>query len=376
MKNQRLWTIGAIVLATAGAVYYVYRQVKRTMKELDRREEENRTISQNLGLKEEDMNPETEAEVEDQIDYEINLPKRLFRECRFNAAFPIECVDTDYTLGCERNENGKIQYYSPKENVIHVTQGFDAKRKRNVLNFLFEIPLSSYNKKSKFTDGDVNIGEIIKVVMGNLIKEDQDDEESGKYRREGGFVETMKEIVNAPENLGFSITNPDTFIGCWKRGYFYLSYEERVDGEWVKINKLAPIEKNIWRINPFNREELKTVSDFVGVIRNAYEKDGTKHIELIAEDPLRFRNIVIEDAIMTIQVSFYMQDKLNICGINPQSATEILKQILDLEFEGKGDFGYRYFSFYNPEEDRAISVYDAKADENGNYFVESITVDI
>lgn len=344
----------AVVAAGGYAIWKTVQNARKEYKELKLREEVNKTLPKD------ESEPEVivESQEESKIDYEINLPKRLFREVRFNLSnidLPVDCVDLDSIL----SENGA------SEHVIHVTQSFDKSSKRNVLNFLFEIPCSALPNikngevRRRYSDGNTCVGDFVHAIKGKYNHEKSEMD----FR---GFSERMENIVSDPENLGIPINKSRAFRDCRIEGYLYVTYEQKnEDDEWEAVSGLITLDKSIYTKNPFDSDH-ESMTDYVYDIKKYYAKEGVENVKLESSDPDKFRNIEIQDAIATIRVSFNMQDKRNIDGINHVSGAKILKAIYDeLRITGfdRGEFCYEYFMFYEPDS-YTVSVYDVNESTN------------
>lgn len=352
MKNLGkigLWLLGAAVIYVGGR--WIIKRSKATYAELERREKENREILRKTGRTEEEVEGEDldSSEDSEKIDYDINLSKRLFHDCRFLSSLPIDVVDSVEIL----------KEYD--QHVVHVNQSFDRRSKRNVLNFLFEIPMSALSRDDrdrKYSDGNTNFMDFKRAICGRW------DHEKGAIVEEG-FQKTMESIVKNPEHLGLTIVNGNyTYCDGWVEPYAFISYEEKEDEEWISKTNLIKLEKDIIENNPFNPEHFMA-TDFIYDLNQVYSQQGEERNNLkIDSNNDAFRNIEVIDAFIAIRVSFYVQDKFHMDGINAKSGLKILEEIYDkLEIEGRrsngrsGAFVYDKFLFYKEDRNDDISVY-------------------
>lgn len=373
MKKSLKICLGLATLAAAGiAILKIFRDAKKEYKELELREKVNQTLprTENPG----ESKVDTEDEEEDQVDYETNLPKRLFREVRYNLSnidLPVDCVDLDYVF------EGKY----PSEHVVHVKQCFDERSNRNVLDFLFEIPISALpNVKDKtvkverkYTDGSTCVGDFVRAIKGVY---DRDLNEV----TDRGFAGEMEDIVTNAENLGIQIKNSKAFRDCRLEGYIFLSYQEKdeEDDEWFDVVRLLPVNKSICENNPYN-ETHTSATDYIFDLKS-HLREGEDGPVLESSDPEKFRNLKVLDGFAAVRVSFNMQDKRNIDGINHASGAKIMKMISENlriyrgdqydEDQKGGVFEYTSFMFYDPDSISTVSVFDVN--DNGNLVVSEL----
>lgn len=362
MKKSTICLGFTIAVAAGIAIWKTIQNARKEYKELELREKENKKLPAGANPDPEDVVVDTQEEEKEQVDYEINLPKRLFRELWFdlsNTGLPIECVDGDEIFG----EN------HTSEHVVHVFQSFDNRTKRNVLNFLYQLPYSALPNvhdegigevKRKFIDGNTCVGDFVRAIKGKY------NHEKGEMDFRG-FSGKMEEIVKDPENIGLAISNSRAFKDCRLEGYIFVTYKQKnEDGEWEPISKMIPLEKNIYENNPFNSDHT-SMTDYIYDLTEHYAEKDAKPVQLETSDPENYKDLVVEDGFAAIRVSFNMQDKRNIDGINSNSALKIIKETyesLDVRGYGKGVFNYEHFLFYDPDSVDSVSVFDINKDKN------------
>lgn len=355
MKKQK---VGLIVLGCAvvlGGVYFIYKHARKTYREIERRENENKKILEKSGLTEEDFEKEDEnsgSDRESGIDYDINLSKKLYERMRFDSDIELDCIDSD-----------KIIKEGPSEHVVHVYQRFDDRTKRNILDFLFQLPLSALpegplakNKRS-YADGNTCVGDFVRTVKGTW-----NDEEKCSVQ---GWVEWMREIVQDPENLGFNIKKGDFFVDSQLEGYIYLSYErfDEESREWEEVRSFGKVHRTMFENNPFDPSHTK-LTEFVYDVAEAI-KSGEGEVSLPLDSD-ECRNAKICDIICAVRVSFNMQDQWHIDGINVTSAGKILDKIYEKsEVSGYKDgiFRYERFLFYDPDAIDSVCVFSEERNE-------------
>lgn len=376
MKNQGkagLWLLGAVVVGTLG--YWIFKRSKKTYAELNRRDEEAKEALKKSGLSEDEILIGDERELNDEpqggysgnasddterVDTDINLCGKLFHDSRYMSDdLPIDAVDTIDILA---NHNDQNNY---DKSIVHVMQSFARKENRNVLDFIFEVPLSAISK-DHHSSGNVRIGDFSRVLRGRW------DHESGA-QIDGGFSKTMEDIVRDPENLGINISSGQ-FVYCpgWVEAYGNIMYEKRSeDGTWKRAYQTIKLDKRFIEDNVFNPDHT-TASEFVADLNREYAKSGgTRRLKFDAstED---YRNCEVLSAFLGIRVSFYIQDKYHMDGINPTSGLKIIEEIYnDLEISDLNDksvFNYDKFLFYETDLEDDVRVY-TEGDGNG---IESI----
>jgi hypothetical protein len=355
MKKQK---VGLIVLGCAvvlGGVYFIYKHAKKTYREIDRREKENKNILEKSGLTEEDFEKEDEnsgSDRESGVDYDINLSKKLYEKMRFDSGIDLDCIDLE-----------KILDEGPSEHVVHVYQRFDNRTRRNILDFLFEIPLSALpegpmakNKRS-YADGNTCVGDFVRTVKGKW-----DEKKECPVQ---GWVEWMREIVQDPENLGFNIKKGNFFVDCQLEGYIYLSYErfDEESKEWQEVKSFGKVQRTMFENNPLDSSHTK-LTEYVYDVAEVLSKG--EEVVSLPLDSDEYRNAKICDIICAVRVSFNMQDRWHVDGINVTSASKILNKIYEeSEVSGYRDgiFRYERFLFYDPDAIDCVCVFSEERDE-------------
>ena len=376
MKKQKAGIGFLAVVGGLVGVWWIYRHAKKTYRELERREEENREILSKTGMSEEEADKisvssamqnisapqektkitESEKTSEDS-DYDINLVKKLFTWARFDSDIPVECMDIDEISSEER------------ENIVHFIQRYDPKKGRNMLDLLFELPTSALpdvkeggKARRRHADGMTCVGDFMKTLRGKF------DEETGILKKSEVILDWEK-MVRDEKNVGFKIKSS---IGADVNleGYFFLEYEEFIDDEWKTCTKMVKILPEFYKNNKLNPNHTR-VTDYVCDIKDYYEDKEVDNLPISSATD-NIRNIEILGAMIAIRVTFPMQDTMHIDGINFESAKEILRDIyykLEVKGSGDGSFKYEYYLFHNPNFDEVEEVYCTEKDQNGKLAV-------
>lgn len=378
MKTKK---IGLSVLAVAAGLvgaWWIYSKSKKTYKELERREEENREILKKSGLTDEQVDQlMVEAQEEEKNngseslgqDYDLNMCEKLFEAVRFKSVeIPSENVSVDEILD------------NDTEHVIHVVQRFDKRNSRDVLDFLFEIPTSALidsrdggRSKRKSSDGNTCVQDFARAIKGIF------DHEKGELV-DRGYVGEMESIAKDEENLGFKVKGGKFFVESMIEGYYYVRFEEKDEDtdKWYERSAMIRIDRSMYENNPWNEDHTR-VTDYVYDLRQAYSEKDATYVELPV-DSERVRNVEVVDAIAVVRVTFNIQGGKHLDGINITSGLKILENIWN-EFEVHKDHGtrnenekdlftYDYFLFYNPRPDGdRLEVFDTEEREDGKYAV-------
>lgn len=368
MKKTEKLGLGVLALAAVVAGgYWLYVRTRKTYKELVRRDEENREILKKSGLTPEQVdqmmveNAEKDLsgqEVEEkEQDFGQDLCKTLFQAARFESTeIPVESFNVD-----EMYERGS-------ERVIHVQQRFDKRSQRDVLDLLFQIPLTAplgdkWNRNNNDMPG---VKDFKRAIRGEF------DHDKGKVI-DRGYIDKMEEIVRDEKNLGLKISGGKFFVESYIEGYYYITFEQQYedDEEWYERSGMIRIAKTSYENNPWNPEHTKVI-DYVRDLHEA--KGDADYIELPFSGD-NVRNVKVVDAIAVIRATFNIQGGKNLDGINKTSALEILHDIYNnfeiykdhgTKNEGDKGFYYDYFVFYNPDpEGDRLEVFQTKENEEG-----------
>lgn len=371
MKKTEKLGLGVLALAAVVAGgYWLYVRTKKTYKELVRRDEENREILKKSGLTPEEVdqmmveNAEKELsgqEVEEkEQDFGQDLCKTLFRAVRFESDIPVECFDVDHI------------YERGSERVIHVQQRFDKRSQRDVLDLLFQIPLTAPlgEKWNKNNPDMPSVRDFKRAIRGEF------DHDKGKVI-DRGYIDKMEEIARDEKNVGLKITGGKFFVESYIEGYYYITFEEQYEGseEWTERSGMVRIAKTSYENNPWNPDHTKVI-DYV---RDLHEEKGDADYIEIPFSGDNIRNVKVMDAVAVIRATFNIQGGKNLDGLNKTSALEILNDIY-YNFEIYKDHGskkegdkyyyYDYFVFYNPDpEGDRLEVFQTKEDAEGNSVV-------
>lgn len=361
--NKKLKTglvVGGLLLLGAGVAVWLSKRVKSTCKELENREKENEDALKESGLTEEKPREEVIALDDDgtEVDIEVNLPKALNEMISKDSNYLIEAVDVDeFIFG------NKVS-----EHVVHIMQRYDRGLKRNVVDILFEIPLSALwsgkdaGKKRSYYDGNTCVGDFVTTIRGKY-NEDLD-------RVENGFEEVIRYLVDNKIILGTTLKKgkkaKDTIIYSGVSAYITATYERRdEDGEWETITSMLDItKKKLIKENPFNPEHERA-TEFVCDMRVALDETDNERgiamgIENTAENSENYRNFFVQDAIAAIRITLAVQDRVNLDGINAATLKQIADHIYNkLEIEGMngGVFRYEHFLCYMPDTPGEVVVY-------------------
>lgn len=344
MENGRkiAITIGVIAVAAVG-IWYVVKNTKNTLKELDQRDKDNETIRQaSLSTDEKEKEKEGGNEEEEE-DLNINLPKNIFEELKHDSDFPIDAIDAHKILAGKRR------------NIVHIQQRSYQKFNRatrkkeivDVVDFIFELP----RRRNRAYP---TVGEFISQIRGRY------DGDQGRVLEEDSFQGRMREIVDSPENNGNLKISGTAFDSSHLESYLLLSYEEydEEDDKWYEKSVLCP----------YNKRDNDDDVDIVTKVNRRYDDkkvltDEDKY-QLTSEDD-KVRNILIEDAFYAVRVSFRIRNNNSIAGISTPSAAKIIKEIYNkLEISNYNGDLYQYDSFlmYDPTID-TIEYYGF--DDNG-----------
>ena len=378
MKTSKIIGLGLGVLCVVGGVYWIITRTRKTYGELDRREKENDQILMKTGLTREDVDQlaseETNegsetAEERPGEEIHLNLCKKLFEGVlRGKASIPIECLNVD---DCKRTEK-----------VTHVLQRFDDKLRREVLDFLFEIPTSAL---LDYRDGGDRVR---RREDGFTSVRDFSEKIKGKYDMEQrvviskGFSGDMEMIVQNEQFLGFKLKGGNLEADSRVEGYIYLKYDKRDEnGEWDTYSKFIKIPKELCKQNPWNPDHQK-VTDFVHDLKEAMKTKPQKVLGKMLThggDSERIRNPRIVDTFAAIRVTFCIQGGQFLDGINVTSGCKILENIYEdlaitgnpgLRYGGNDcEFRYDNFLFYDPDDSEDVTVFDYEEDEKGDYHV-------
>lgn len=310
----------AIALGAAGCLYWLYRHTKSSMGKFEAHDEEVRNHLKEQGYTEEQISKGEVTPVP-------NLPEEAFREIVNESIIDDDSLLVDNII-CK---DGKTQ-----ENVVHIKQRYDDRLRRDVVEVLFEIPVSALSKETRCkSDGSTTVLDFIESIRGIYDRETETVVSSG-------FTGTMEEIVRKH-------TGPmDTcVIGSRVAGYVFGEYD--IDGETRSC--MFSVPKAVFY------PTYERVTDF---IKAARLEPGKKAIETDSGQTI---NII--DAIAVVQVMFPVQDLYN-PGINKKSLIEIVKTIYDepLGVTGAtGTFEYDKFLFYDSSDQSGTSVFDIVSTE-------------
>lgn len=358
--------IGGLLVLGAGAAWLIKR-VKSTCNELEKREKQNREVLEQSGAHiDETVADEDQIAVDEdgtEVDIAVNLPKQLNSMISDDTKYEVEAVSLDDFVF---SENGA------SEHVVHISQRYDRGLKRNVLDILFEIPLSAQwsgptaRKRRSYRDGNTCVGNFMSTIRGTY-NEELDIVEKG-FQEEIEFLVNSKTILGAP----IKKKNQKTIVYSGITAYMHVTYEEksRENDEWLTTTRMVEVPKEFYKNNPFNAEH-NGITDFICDLREEMEKsndadgyvfDMSKYLRNASE----FRNFRILDAISTIRITLAVQDRMHLDGVN----ATILKQIADaiythLEVEGMngGVFKYEHFICYVPDLDYSVKAYGYKGVE-------------
>ena len=357
--------IGGLLLLGAGA-WWLIKRTKKTYKELENREKQNHEILEQLGITEDENVSDEEAIVVDsegtEVDIAINLPKQLN---------DLLCHDENYELD-ELDVNKFLLNNSPSEHTVHIRQRYDKGEKRNVLDLMFEIPLSAlwsgkgaYKQRSS-EDGFTCVGNFLKTIRGEWDREDN-------YLKEQ-FQAEIRYLIDNQVMLGTTIkrrNSKKTIIYSGLCGYLYLDYKEKVGGEYKDGSSLCEITKKMFEENVFNQDHSE-LTEFICDVRERLETAPATGLQFDMSDyiknPENFKDVVINDAIAAIRITVPIQDRRHIDGITINTLKQIVDNIynkLEIEGSGGGIFRYKHFVCYVPdtEQDGEIRVYGVNGDE-------------
>lgn len=350
MKKSKNWGLLIAGLAVlGGGAWFIINRARKTYQELGRREEENREILEKSGLKEEDLDKKAPlpGDPDYGVDTEIYLPRLIYEEA-FQSNLEDDCLDLDRAIGGDG--------HSPSEHVVHIRQRFDTKIKRNVLDFLFEIPLSAIPEdrdSRKFTDGNTCVANFVTAIRGEKNKE------TGKYN--GGLAKEMERIINDSRYNGINIDRMRARCIVDQRieAYYFVAYKELDDNgeDLISCSAMLPVPKEHYENNIYNSDHTRA-SDFVGDLASVILEKGPQELEFERKDIVEAQ---VRDVILTFRVTVKLRDAYHIDGINVKSAIAILEYIAD-EFNvigwGGGSFKYTNFVFYAPDELDTLECYD------------------
>lgn len=355
--------IGGLLCLGAGVMWFVKR-VKSTCNELEKREKENHEVLEQAGLLDNDEVLPEEITVFDEdgteVDILVNLPKQLNGMISDDHKFEVSAVDVNEFLFGKKGAS---------EHVVHFVQRYDKGVKRNVLDMLFEIPLSAQwsgkdsAKRRLPEDGNTCVANFVSTIRGKYNEE--------KNTLEHGFLELIQYLIDNKTYLGVPLEkNKRTIIYSGISGYMHITYKERLDGEWVTVTRMMEIPKELYMNNPFNAEHTG-LTEFVCDLRGEMEKsreetglpfDLSKYIKNSSE----YKDFQVLDAITTVRVTLAVQDHLHLDGISPSTLKQVVDNIYGkLEIEGMkgGIFRYEHFLCYVPDLDGEIKVYGYKGTE-------------
>lgn len=382
MKNSKLglYVLGGTVIL--GGLVWVVRRAKKTVREIEQREKENKQLLLDSGLSEEDIE-KIEEQIEnhhgsgnkkhcqdDDVDCTVNVCKDTYEYLRFESDIELNSLDIDTILD------------GPSEHVVHLCQRFDKKLKRNVLDFLFEIPKSALPRGEnvkiyrKWVDGNTCTGDFITQIKGKWDFEKQESKL--------GWIDWMTEMVKDPVNVGLKIKT-DPLVNSQLEGYIFLKYEsfDHGNGDWFEESRLFKIPRVLHENNPFNSDHTD-LTDFIYDLRLEIESvkeddevkfDGLKLRDGSAYlfDPNEFRNIRAKDVICAVRVTYLVQDSKNLGGLNSNSAVKIIENIYNnMEVTGwnNGKFKYTGFLFYDPDA-VDVAVFSEETNKDGKVIVVS-----
>lgn len=341
MENGRkiAITIGVMAVAAVG-IWYIVKNTKNTLKELDQRDKDNETIRQaSLSTDEKEKEKEGGNEEEEE-DLNTNLPKSIFEELKHDSDFPIEAIDARKILA------------GRSRNIVHIQQRSYQKFNRatrkkeivDVVDFIFELP----RRRNKTYP---TVGEFISQIRGRY------DRDLDRVLEDDSFQGRMREIVDNPENNGNLKISGTAFDSSRFESYLLLSYEEydEEDDKWYEKSVLYPVDNRTLELEQKEGDEEDDEIDIVTKVNRRYDDkrvltDEDKY-QLTAKDDDKERNILIEDAFYAVRVSFKVRNNSSIAGISTPSAAKIIKEIYNkLEISNYNGDLYQYDSFlmYDP----------------------------
>lgn len=368
-KNWGLLITGLVILG--GGAWYIVNRARKTYQELGRREEENREILKQSGMKEEEVDHAPKPGDPDYgVDINICLPRIIFEKGYFESDIEQWHFDLDRALGYSDRDGNKVDSdedrFPPSEHVVHIRQRFDEKSKRNLLDFIFEIPVSAlpYDKEARsYKDGNTCVADFVKALRGNK------DKETGKYS--GGFAREMEKVISDPRNVGIPGIRSKAVVEQRVEGFYFATYKETFEdgSEPLECSAMLTIPESHYTNNQYNPDHDK-VSDFVYDLLQVIKTDGPQDLVFDREDIIDGK---VGDVLLGFRVTVKLRDAYHIDGINANSAISILEKIVD-EFQvigwNKGLFKYEYFMFYAPNDNDLLECYDTEdivvIDEDGD----------
>ena len=357
--------IGGLLCLGAG-VLWLTKRVKSTCKELEKREEENREVLEQSGLVDDGLTKEEVIGVDEdgtEVDIIVNLPKQLNDMISNDPKYEVEAIDVNKFIFGNQGVS---------EHVVHFLQRYDKGLKRNVLDILFEIPISAQwsganaAKRRSQEDGYTCVGNFMSTIRGNYNSE--------KDIVENGFLELIQYLIDSKTILGKPLKkNKKTIIYSGISGYMHITYKEKSttgEDEWLTTTRMIEVPRELYKNNPFN-EEHDGITDFICDLREEMEKSKDKDglsldLSKFVKNSREFKDFRILDAISTIRVTLAVQDRLHLDGINDNTLKQVVDSIYNkLEIEGMkgGIFRYEHFLCYVPDLDGEVKVYGYKGEE-------------
>lgn len=357
--------IGGLLCLGAG-VLWLAKRVKSTCNELEKREKENHEVLEQSGLSNENLSNEEVIGIDEdgtEVDIIVNLPKQLNDMISSDPNYAIEAVDIQEFIYGDRGAS---------EHVVHFLQRYDKGLKRNVLDILFEIPISAQwsgsnaAKRRSQEDGYTCVGNFMSTIRGNYNEE--------KDIVENGFLELIQYLIDSKTYLGAPLKkNKKTIIYSGISGYMHITYKERSrnnEDEWITTTRMIEVPRELYKNNPFNAEHTG-ITDFICDLREEMGKSSDENglsLDLLkfVKNSQEFKDFRVLDAISTIRVTLAVQDCIHMDGINSITLKQIVDNIYNkLEIEGMkgGIFRYEHFLCYVPDLDGEVKVYGYKGEE-------------